>query len=197
MCYTAQDTETFSMSSSFSTSPFPTKCIGRGTSYYPFIKQAFFEWLLYALLSISSFVFYLVPSFWWSGKVSSFNPSHDSYCDDLVSKRYRQESVLSSLCIVWLCQWTIIHLLYKYKWVSWVRHLSLRQWYVLVYRPDNTAVRDLKISLTQMYFLLSQVLCKFNVSPEPLSPKYQWSDHFHLVALLSRHLACTVAMSGE
>lgn len=129
---------------SSSTSPFPTKCTGRGTSYYPFIKQALFDGLLYALLSISGSVLHLVPSFWWSGKVSSFNPSH-SYCDDLVSQRYRQESVLSSLCIVWLYQWTIIHLLYKYKWVSWVRHPSLRQWYVLVYRPDNTAVRDLKI----------------------------------------------------
>lgn len=66
----------------------------KGTSYYSFIKQAFFEWLLYAQLSISSSVFHLVPSFWWSGKVSSFTPSQVSYCDDLVTKRYRQESVL-------------------------------------------------------------------------------------------------------
>ena len=94
MCYIAQDTEMFSMSSSSPTSPFPTKCTGRGTSYFSFIKQAFFEWLLYAQLSISSSIFHLVPSFWWSGKVSSFTPSQVSYCDDLVTKRYRQESVL-------------------------------------------------------------------------------------------------------
>lgn len=52
-------------------------------------------------------------------------------------------------------------------------------------------------SLTQMYFLVSQVLCKFNGSPGQLSSKYQRSDHFHLVSLLSQHLACKAAMSGD
>lgn len=62
MCYSDQDTEMLSTSSSSSTPTSPTTHTGGGTAYYSFIKQTFVERLL-CVTNISSFILLLCACF--------------------------------------------------------------------------------------------------------------------------------------